>query len=49
MMGKSPASPLSRLSRLRPEIFNSLFGFDREAFHEQFNSDIVRFFEATLR
>ncbi|WNC93103.1 dienelactone hydrolase [Paraburkholderia sp. FT54] len=39
----------TRLSRRRPEICNSLPGFDREAFHEQFNADVVQFFEAMLR
>lgn len=39
----------TRLARLRPEICNSPPGFDREAFHEQFNADVVRFFAATLR
>ena len=38
----------ARLSRLRPEICKSLPGFDRAAFHEQFNADIVRFFQAKL-
>jgi predicted dienelactone hydrolase len=38
----------ARLSRLRPEICNSLPGFDRAAFHEQFNADVVRFFRAML-
>ncbi|HXZ10179.1 MAG TPA: dienelactone hydrolase, partial [Paraburkholderia sp.] len=37
------------LSRKRPDICSSLPGFDRAAFHEQFNADVVRFFEATLR
>lgn len=39
----------ARLSRLRPEICNSLPGFDRTAFHEQFNADVVEFFKANLR
>lgn len=39
----------ARLSRQRPEICNSLPGFDRAAFHEHFNVDVVQFFEATLR
>jgi predicted dienelactone hydrolase len=38
----------ARLSRLRPEICNSLPGFDRAAFHEQFNADVVQFFQTTL-
>jgi predicted dienelactone hydrolase len=38
----------ARLSRLRPEICDSLAGFDRAAFHEQFNAAVVRFFEAML-
>ncbi len=37
-----------RLSRVRPEICNSLPGFNRAGFHEQFNADVVRFFQATL-
>ena len=37
------------LSRKRPEVCNSLPGFDRAAFHEQFNADVVRFFQATLQ
>jgi predicted dienelactone hydrolase len=39
----------ARLSRKRPEVCNSQPGFDRAAFHEQFNADVVRFFQATLR
>ncbi len=39
----------TRLSRKMPEICNSLPGFDRAAFHEQFNADVVQFFQATLR
>ena len=38
----------ARLSRLRPEICNSLPDFDRAAFHEQFNADVVQFFQAML-
>jgi len=38
----------TRLAGSRPEICNSLPGFDRAAFHEQFNADVVRFFQATL-
>jgi len=36
----------ARLARLRPEICNSLPDFDRAAFHEQFNGDVVQFFRA---
>ena len=36
----------ARLSRKTPEICNSLPGFDRAAFHEQFNADVVQFFQA---
>lgn len=39
----------AQLSRKVPEICNSLPGFDRAAFHEQFNADVVQFFQATLR
>ncbi|PQV49359.1 putative dienelactone hydrolase [Paraburkholderia sp. BL21I4N1] len=39
----------TQLSRMRPEICTSLAGFDRSAFHEQFNADVVRFFHATLQ
>jgi predicted dienelactone hydrolase len=38
----------ARLSRIRPEICNSLPGFDRAAFHEQFNSEVVRSFQTML-
>ncbi|MEX3959103.1 alpha/beta hydrolase family protein [Trinickia sp. EG282A] len=38
----------ARLSRMRPEICNSLPGFDRAAFHKQFNADVVRSFQAML-
>ena len=38
----------TRLSRLRPEICTSLPGFDRAAFHVQFNADVVQFFQLTL-
>jgi predicted dienelactone hydrolase len=38
----------ARLSKRMPEICNSQPGFDRAAFHEQFNADVVRFFKATL-
>ncbi|MGA7816376.1 alpha/beta hydrolase family protein [Caballeronia sp.] len=38
----------ARLSRLRPEICNSLPDFDRAAFHEHFNADVVQFFRAML-
>jgi predicted dienelactone hydrolase len=36
----------ARLARMRPDICKSLPGFDRAAFHEQFNAEIVRFFRA---
>lgn len=39
----------ARLSRLRPEICTSLPGFDRAAFHEQFNANVVDFFKRMLR
>jgi predicted dienelactone hydrolase len=39
----------ARLSRMRPEICNSLPDFDRAAFHEQFNADVVQSFRAMLR
>lgn len=39
----------ARLSRKTPEVCNSLPGFDRAAFHEQFNADVVQFFQAMLR
>ncbi|WP_085488235.1 alpha/beta hydrolase family protein [Paraburkholderia susongensis] len=39
----------ARLSRKMPEICTSLPGFDRAAFHEYFNADVVRFFQARLR
>ena len=39
----------ARLSRKAPEVCKSLPGFDRAAFHEQFNADVVRFFQATLK
>ncbi|WP_241018429.1 dienelactone hydrolase [Paraburkholderia sp. Tr-20389] len=38
-----------RLAHKRPELCNSLPGFDRAAFHEQFNAAVVQFFQATLR
>lgn len=38
----------ARLSRKSPEVCNSLPGFDRAAFHERFNADVVQFFQATL-
>lgn len=37
------------LSRKKQAICASLPGFDRAAFHERFNADIVRFFQANLR
>ena len=39
----------ARLSRKMPEICTSLPGFDRAAFHEQFNADVVQFFQAMLQ
>jgi predicted dienelactone hydrolase len=39
----------AHLARLRPEICASLPGFDRAAFHQRFNADVVQFFEAMLR
>ena len=39
----------ARLSKKMPDVCNSQPGFDRAAFHEQFNADVVRFFEAKLR
>ncbi len=39
----------ARLLRMRPEICKSLPGFDRAAFHEQFNADVVQSFKAMLR
>ncbi|CAE6853751.1 hypothetical protein R75465_07302 [Paraburkholderia aspalathi] len=39
----------SGLSRKKPEVCVSLPGFDRAAFHEQFNADVVQFFQARLR
>jgi predicted dienelactone hydrolase len=38
----------ARLSRIRPEICTSQPGFDRAAFHEQFNSEVVRSFQTML-
>jgi predicted dienelactone hydrolase len=38
----------TRLSRIRPEICTSLPGFDRAAFHEHFNAEVVRFFQLEL-
>lgn len=37
------------LSRKKPEVCDSLPGFDRAAFHGQFNADVVQFFQARLR
>lgn len=37
------------LSRTAPHLCTSVPGFDRAAFHERFNREIVRFFETTLR
>lgn len=42
-----PCDP--RLSQKAPQVCGGLPGFDRSAFHEQFNADLVRFFEASLR
>lgn len=39
----------ARLSQQRPEICNGQPGFDRAAFHRQFDAEVVRFFQATLR
>ncbi len=39
----------ARLSRKTPDVCDSLPGFDRAAFHEKFNADVVKFFQATLR
>jgi predicted dienelactone hydrolase len=39
----------ARLSAQRPDICSSLPGFDRAAFHEEFNAQVVRFFQAELR
>ncbi|WP_233850206.1 alpha/beta hydrolase family protein [Paraburkholderia sp. HD33-4] len=39
----------ARLARLRPEICDSAPGFDRAAFHQRFNADVVRSFESMLR
>ncbi|HTH76718.1 MAG TPA: dienelactone hydrolase [Trinickia sp.] len=39
----------TRLARIRPEICKSLPGFDRAAFHVEFNAEVVRFFQSALR
>jgi predicted dienelactone hydrolase len=39
----------ARLARSQPQICNSQPGFDRAAFHERFNADVVRSFQAMLR
>ncbi|CAB3792948.1 hypothetical protein LMG28614_03613 [Paraburkholderia ultramafica] len=39
----------ARLSRKTPEVCNSLPDFDRAAFHERFNANVVQFFQAMLR
>lgn len=39
----------ARLARKMPALCNSLPGFDRAAFHEQFNADVVDFFRKELR
>ncbi|MGF6240294.1 putative dienelactone hydrolase [Paraburkholderia sp. GAS38] len=38
----------ARMSQTMPEVCASLPGFDRAAFHERFNADVVRFFQARL-
>jgi predicted dienelactone hydrolase len=38
----------ARLAKARPEICDSLPGFDRAGFHDRFNADVVRFFKAAL-
>jgi predicted dienelactone hydrolase len=38
-----------RLSRKAPDICSSLPGFNRAAFHEHFNAEVVRFFHRELR
>jgi len=38
----------ARLSRIAPGICTSLPGFDRAAFHDRFNAEVVRFFLAHL-
>jgi len=39
----------ARLSRMAPDICQSLPGFDRAAFHERFDEEVVRYFRAKLR
>ncbi|SPB14361.1 dienelactone hydrolase [Caballeronia novacaledonica] len=39
----------ARLMRTMPAICASAPGFDRAAFHERFNAEVVRFFQAKLR
>jgi predicted dienelactone hydrolase len=39
----------ARLSQRAPGICTSLPGFDRAAFHERFNAEVARFFQAKLR
>jgi predicted dienelactone hydrolase len=39
----------ARLARMRPEICASLPGFDRAAFHERFNAEVVQSFKAMLK
>jgi predicted dienelactone hydrolase len=39
----------ARLSRKAPDICSSLPGFDRAAFHERFNAEVVRFFRLNLK
>ena len=43
------ASCSERLAAVAPQICTSAQGFDRSAFHEQFNTDVVAFFIKTLR
>ncbi|MBB2202114.1 alpha/beta hydrolase [Gluconacetobacter tumulisoli] len=42
----APCSPL--LAHAVPAICTSAPGFDRAAFHQRMNADLVRFFQATL-
>lgn len=43
------ASCSERLAAVAPQICTSQQGFDRNAFHEKFNADVVAFFSKTLR
>jgi len=38
----------ARMSRVVPAVCSSAPDFDRRAFHEQFNREVVRFFRAAL-